>query len=427
MTINNISYRKGAISSSLLSVFAKGIAFIQQLGIAYFCGVNITTDIHFYLYNLAILIGGMIQLITSSILIPRAMELRHTHLQEMKFLNSFGILLLCIGVPVLLLLGICGQYIMCNITQFNIKDIQDNLLIYYLFLPVTLLIASNTFLAEILVSYKYFSSQLIFNIGLNLTMVIGVCVFHKIYGGASMMLGAFSFVIIHVVYFILFMKRKLHWNFRVFDFSLLKPSLKPIIGLSANQCFVIFVSSFPFYMLSQFHGGSISIVNYAMKLVQTPYSFLQQIALVLQIKLNELHTQRRNNDLYRFTNNIANKMFILGLVIAIFVFLFKYQLVVFLFGLTNIPSNLMTQITTVLSISIFVLPLTSFGQTWAKLYFVKKAIRKYISVVFCVNIISCLIYYIGINSYGITGYAWSYLLAESLMSVILWYRIKFYQ
>ena len=89
------SYKKGALFSSVLSVLAKGVAFVQQLSIAYFCGVNATTDIYFYLINLTLLFGGMIQVVTSSVLIPRSMELRHNDspIVEMRYLNFF---LLCI-------------------------------------------------------------------------------------------------------------------------------------------------------------------------------------------------------------------------------------------------------------------------------------------------------------------------------------------
>ena len=90
MKLNSETYKKGAIHSSFFSVLAKGVAFMQHLLIAYYFGANTGTDLYFYLFNLVIMIGGMIQTITTSILIPQSMLLRHSisTKAEMKYLNA---------------------------------------------------------------------------------------------------------------------------------------------------------------------------------------------------------------------------------------------------------------------------------------------------------------------------------------------------
>ena len=139
------SYKKGALYSSGLSFVSNGIAFAQQLCIAYYCGINTTTDIYFYLINLAFLVGGMIQMVTSSILVPRSMEFRTNQgaLKEMQFLNSFLLLVFCVGFLLLIVLGLLAQPFMNIITRFDALEIAVNIPIFYVFLPVTFLIALN--------------------------------------------------------------------------------------------------------------------------------------------------------------------------------------------------------------------------------------------------------------------------------------------
>ena len=399
---------------------------MQQISIVYCCGINSTTDIHFYLYNLAILIGGMIQIVTSSILIPRSMEMRinQSSISEMGYLNSFLILFIGFGTLLIFSLVLSGKIFMTVITNFSLEDIQNNYLIYLLFLPTALLLSINSFFAEIFVSYKYFSVPIILNLGLNLCIILSVLLFHNQIGGFSMMSGALFLVFIVFICFIYKMKQLLHWNFKIWNFNLLKTSFQPILGLIANQSLVIVVSTYPFYLLSQLPVGSVSIVNYAMKLIQAPYGIMQQIAIVLQVKLNELHAQKKENELYSITKKFAWNIFLIGLIIAILIYIMRSPIVHILYGLANIPTDVMLQLSTIIGIGIFSLPLIGFGQIWVKLYFTQRRIKTYIYTMSIMNFISCGIYYIFISCFQISGYAIAYTLAESLIAITLWYKIR---
>ena len=239
-----------------------------------------------------------------------------------------------------------------------------------------------------------------------------------------MMAGALSLAFIAFICFIYKMKQILHWNFRIWNFKLLKTSFQPILGLIANQSIVIIVSTYPFYLLSQLPIGSVSIVNYAMKLIQAPYGIMQQIAIVLQVKLNELHAQKKESELYNITQKIARNIFIIGLIIAILTYAMRYPIIHIIYGLANIPTNAMLQLSTIIGIGIFSLPLIGFGQVWVKLYFTQRRIKTYIYTMTIMNFISCGIYHIFILYFQISGYAIAYTLAESLMAIALWYKIR---
>lgn len=70
------SYRKGIILSVSLNFFAKGIAFLNTLIIAYFFGANSGTDVYFYVITVTLLITSIINGIDYLVLIPETMKLR---------------------------------------------------------------------------------------------------------------------------------------------------------------------------------------------------------------------------------------------------------------------------------------------------------------------------------------------------------------
>ena len=94
-----------------------------------------------------------------------------------------------------------------------------------------------------------------------------------------------------------------------------------------------------------------------MKLIQAPYGIMQQIAIVLQVKLNELHAQKKENELYSITKKFAWNIFLIGLIIAILIYIMRSPIVHILYGLANIPTDVMLQLSTIIGIGIFSLPL----------------------------------------------------------------------
>ena len=106
MKLNRETYKRGAITSSTLSVISKLLAFVMQMLVSFYYGANVGTDLFFYLYGIAILLGGMVQSINSSILVPQAMYLRNQQSiqSEMKFHNTFLVLFSAISLIVLFVL-----------------------------------------------------------------------------------------------------------------------------------------------------------------------------------------------------------------------------------------------------------------------------------------------------------------------------------
>ena len=215
MKLKSETYKKGAIHSSFFSVLAKGVAFVQHLLIAYYLGANTGTDLYFYLFNLVILIGGMIQTIATSILIPQSMLLRHSvsAKAEMKYLNAFMYGFISLILLFILLVSLAGDRVPELITNFPSEDIEKYIPIYYASLWLMLVMATNLYLTEILVSFKFFSLPLICNLLLNSGIILALLLFKETIGVTSMIYGSCIASMINSVILIILMKRKLQWKF----------------------------------------------------------------------------------------------------------------------------------------------------------------------------------------------------------------------
>ena len=395
MKLNSETYKKGAIHSSFFSVLAKGVAFMQHLLIAYYFGANTGTDLYFYLFNLVIMIGGMIQTITTSILIPQSMLLRHSisTKAEMKYLNAFMYSFIFI-------------------------------IFLLIFLVLMILMATNLYLTEILVSFKFFSLPLVCNLLLNGGIIFALLLFNNTVGVVSMIYGSCIASVINTIILIILMMRKLQWKFFLVDFSVIFSQWKSITGLAINQGVVIFSSTFPMYLLSYYQPGVITIINYAQKFIQAPLAWIQQFTAVLQIKLNNLKSDRKENEIYQSASQIAIRLFLLTLFTSLVIFLLRDFIAETLFGLGKMPIEAGNKLSHLIGLLTFSMPFTAMSLAYMKVFFTQGYIRQYISIMVFVNIISCTMYAISIYYWQENGYAFVYIFIEMLTTLIIWLYLQ---
>ena len=245
------TYKKGAVYSSAFSIGSKLTAFVMQLLIAYYLGANTGTDIYFYLFNIAILVGGLVQTLNTSILIPKAMFLRYNESSraEMQFHNSFLYTFLLLAAGALLLFCIIGgkqapEWIM----NFPTQDIRSHISVYYLFFPLTLLIIVNLYVSEILVSFKYFTLGLSCNFMINFSGIVALILLGQKADVSIVMYSSCCACLLNIILLLWFMKKKLRWQFSLVKFALVRSQSKALTGLAVNQGIIIFASTFPMYL-----------------------------------------------------------------------------------------------------------------------------------------------------------------------------------
>lgn len=426
MKLKSETYKKGAIHSSFFSVLAKGVAFVQHLLIAYYFGANTGTDLYFYLFNLVILIGGVIQTIATSILIPQSMLLRHSvsAKAEMKYLNAFMYSFISLILLFILLVGLAGDRVPELITNFPSEDIEKYIPIYYASLWLMLLMATNLYLTEILVSFKFFSLPLICNLLLNGGIILALLLFKETIGVISMIYGSCIASMINSVILIILMKRKLQWKFLLTDFSTISHQWKSITGLAFNQGVVIFASTFPMYLLSYYQPGVITIINYAQKFIQAPLAWIQQFTTVLQIKLNNLKGGGKEHEIYQSASRIAVRLFLLTLFTSLMIFLLRGFIAETLFGLGEMPSEAATKLSCLIGLLTFSMPFTAMSLAYMKVFFTQGYIRQYVAIMLFINAVSCVMYAISIYHWQENGYAFVYVLIEMLTTLIIWLYLQ---
>lgn len=425
MKLSNETYKKGAIRSSFISVFAKGVAFVQHLLIAYYFGANTGTDFYFYLYNLVFMIGKMIQTITTSILIPQSMLLRHSASAkvEMKYLNSFLYTFASVIFLFILFLCLAGDRVPQLITNFPAEDIERYISIYYASLLLMILLVVNLFLTEVLVSYKFFSLPLICNLMLNSGIIIALLLLKTI-GVPAIIYGSCIASAVNTFMLIILMKKKLRWRFFLTDFTVVTHQWRAITGLAFNQGVVIFASTLPMYLLSYYQPGVITIINYAQKFIQAPLAWIQQFAAVLQIKLNNLKGKGKEEEIYRSASRIAIRLFVLTLFSSFAIYLLRDFIAETLFGLGKLPGEAAGKLSHLIGILTFSMPFTAMGLAYMKVFFTKGYIRHYVTIMTFIAVLSCVLYAFCIHQWQENGYAWVYVSIEMFTTFVVWLYLQ---
>lgn len=220
------------------------------------------------------------------------------------------------------------------------------------------------------------------------------------------------------------MRRKLQWKFFLVDFSVISSQWKSITGLAINQGVVIFSSTFPMYLLSYYQPGVITIINYAQKFIQAPLAWIQQFTAVLQIKLNNLKSNRKENEIYQSASQIAIRLFLLTLFTSLVIFLLRDFIAETLFGLGKMPIEAGNKLSHLIGLLTFSMPFTAMSLAYMKVFFTQGYIRQYISIMVFVNIISCTMYAISIYYWQENGYAFVYIFIEMLTTLIIWLYLQ---
>ena len=255
--------------SSGLSIITKGVAFVMQILIAYYFGANIDTDIYFYLFNLVILLGNIVQAITVSVLIPRYTYLSNnvSAKEGIRYINAFIYTIIGILGCVMLVAAICSDGTMAFISNFNIGDIHRNLSVFYYTLLMGLLNTLNIMLSEVLIANKFFTSSLFSNLILNVGIIISLLLSHSLSEVSLMMKAACISSGFTVLIFVILMKKELNWTFGYTKMSYINASKKDVMYILGNQVGMFIENSFPLFLLSQYQAGLITIINYAYKLI----------------------------------------------------------------------------------------------------------------------------------------------------------------
>lgn len=415
------SYKSGAIYSTGLSGLVKVIAYAQNFLVAYFLGAGTDTDLYFYILGLIIPVCEIIQGIVTSILVPQSMVIRsrYTLAMEQAYLNSFLYFVLII---VFVLVGIFlsnAQDFLLLLSNFSITEVNTHLFLLYILLPTSILYIFNIVFVEVLASYKYFIAPQIISLVNNLFVIAFLLCFHRAWGVNALAIGFSLGVTINFVWLVLFVKKRLQWHYTHVAFRYLKKDL-PNIGLVlVNNSIMAFTTMYPMYLLSMFYPGTVTVVTYAIKLLQGPMMLLVQVFSVLQIKLSELYAGHQKERMKQLFIHISKKIVLLCVTGSTLFFLFRKPIIELLFGHGAMTQNNIEQFVCLMGILIISIPFSILIAWSARMLYALQKVKIYVFVMSGCNIMACGLFYWTIQKAGAQGYAMADVSIEIIKAITI--------
>jgi putative peptidoglycan lipid II flippase len=331
--VNVESYKRGIILSTVLNVFNKGLTFLGSITIAYYFGSQTTTDIFFYIYSFAVLVGSFSSALNSSVLIPESMKIRTQESERtaMQFLNIFIWIYISFGLLVMIPLFYDPAGSFSILSKFDLHDLRNNIGILYMGIPLIVLITISTLLTDILASYRFFTIPTIVGIINGVSYVVFIFIFHSALHVKSAILGLIISYTLNILMLVSLMYSKLRWNFRPGPYTVKKSVWKNIGFAQAGNITTVLYSYAPYYFFSGLNAGVITTLTFAQQISNLPTSlFTNQFTSVAAIKFNELHSKKDFSELnavYQGTNRFL--LFVMTPISGIF-FLFPEEIISFL-------------------------------------------------------------------------------------------------
>ena len=422
------SYRKGIVYSVLFNFIARGIAFLNAFVIAFYFGVNSTTDLYFYILSFVTIVASFINGMDTFVLIPEAMRLRHqkTEVSSMQFLNFFLYLYLLLGIIIAVIIIINPAALYFSISKFGYRQLSDNVaLLYYSALLIILVLMTNL-QTSIFTSYRYFTMPMVVSMVNNILSLVLIIWLHNKYGIKSGILGMIGGYLLNFIFLTWYMKRKLHWNFGFARPGLTRQTKRNLFFVQFSNIFLYLRNYISVYLLSGLPAGTVASYNYGQQLASIPDSIVfSQVGAVSGIKMNELHAQKNYTELNNVFLRVSKLLLFILFPISGLIFLYSYDIVHFLYARGKFDETAVVEVSRFLRFLGLLLPLGVLMNMVSKIF---TAFQK-INFVFYYNIfmnifLICLIV-LGVNFYGVLGYLFSYLIGYAVVVIALFFLVKY--
>jgi peptidoglycan biosynthesis protein MviN/MurJ (putative lipid II flippase) len=398
--------------STIFNVFNKGLVFLNSLAIAYFFGTQLKVDLYFYAYNTVLLIVTFITSLNSSVVIPRSMHIRMQEKPETvnDYFNFFIYFYLAVTVLLCLLFYVNPIGAFTTLSNYNPDILRNQASILYMSVPLIMLAAMTTLLADILTSYRFFTIPMIAAMINSLFSFLFIILFHRVLDVRSITLGLLISYTVNILLLLYLLKRYLHWNFR-FRYVALGKQTWSNIGYAQAGNFVTTLGSYaPLYFLSGVGTGIIAALNYAQQIATQPTSFItNQFASVSRIRISELYARKelqRVNEI--FLSTIRFLLFVMMPVSGLF-FLYGNEIVTVLFKRGSFDAQSVKMSSDFLRYLGLSLPFTVIISIAGNLYIAAQFIKLSIGYQIISNLLLILLVYFSLRWFGYIGYPLAYL------------------
>lgn len=417
------SYKKGILVSSGLNIINKFFAFLSTVTIAFYFGTQFKTDLYYYVIATFTSFSAFFITIDSSVLIAKAIEYKEREGQEkaMQFLNFFLYLFSGIVICISLVIAWDPVRLFAVLSNFNPEDLfRERLLIIWAtpFLGFTVL---NTFLTDILFSYKYFTIPSIAGLVRSVLTLLFILIFHSSAGILSVVIGTLAAHVLNFFILVYLMRRQLTWNFRFKRIQVLKEVWNNIFYAESGNVATILAGYLPLFLLSGITGGIIAALNYARRITELPQMFItQQFSTVVSIKFNESFAKgdlKGMNDAYLKTVRLL--LFLMLPLAAIF-FILGDQIIRILYSRGAFDKESVKTTADFFKYFALVIPFFCLNTINYRLFVATQTLKYSFYYQIFSNIFQLILIYFALNLFGYIGYP-VVVLFGGIMNVLVFY------
>jgi peptidoglycan biosynthesis protein MviN/MurJ (putative lipid II flippase) len=401
------SYKAGIVLSTSFNIFNKGLVFLNGLLVAYYFGINQSTDLFFYVYNAVLIVGVYITSLNNSVIIPESMRLRAQSGEKdsMSFLNFFLILYLLFILLVLFLFFLNPISSFSIISNFSVVSLRQNTQLILLSLPLFAMIGIISLFVDILASYKFFTLSMIVGIVNSLFSISFMIFFRNSLGIRSVFYGLIISYSCNIAILLCLLRRYLHWQFGLVNPKIGKRIWANIGFAQLGNVTSTLSSYLPIYILSGFNVGVITALTFAQQIASLPNALIiNQFSSVVGIKFNELYSAKQYVALDKVFRETASFLLFIMFPASFFIYFFSEEIVNFLLGFASIKKSAAEYVTLFLKLLGFLLPLYVVNILISRLFMASHKIKEsfWYQILFNLVLMSAMFYYV--HNFGIIGY-----------------------
>jgi putative peptidoglycan lipid II flippase len=401
------SYKKGILLSTIFNIFNKGLVFLNALLVAHFYKVEEGTDIFFYVYNSVILLGAFFTSMNNSVIIPESMRLRVQSGNEraIQFLNFFIYLYTVLIVLGILIICISPVGFFSRVSNFSAQQLDDNLILLYLSLPLFGMICIINLFSDILSSYKFFTISMIVGIVNGLMSMLFIIFFHSKLGIKAVFFGLIISYCLNIFLLLYLLKKFLHWKFTDITRKVSKRVWKNLGFAQLGNLTSTLSAYTPIYILSGFNAGIITALTFAQQFSSLPNSLITaQFSSVAGIKFNELYSKQEHEAINETFTDTANILHFLLIPVSFYIFYFSSDIVFILLKYSSLSAEIAGYVTLFMKYLGFLIPLLVINTLIARLFMASRKVREsfWYQVVLNLSVIAGL--YIAIRNFGVVAY-----------------------
>jgi len=287
------STNKAIIFSMSMSLVAKVLTFIQSLAISYAFGAQKSTDILFYGVSLVLLLTSIVSSINQQVIVPNVISIRNTRSEEESgsLISFIYFIYLIVGILGSVVLFVFPAKVLSLLSRFTTGDIEANIVTIRFIIPTFIFILINTYILDILASYRYFTLPMFLDMAKNLIIIACIMLLKGRFSVTSLAIGIFCGNALQFIVLNFMMLKMLNWRLSVKYYPVENNVRKNILYVIMGQLMAFIHGFITMYLLSGFDSGVFTAMDYGQKITVVIISVvIGQISTVVGMNIIELHS-----------------------------------------------------------------------------------------------------------------------------------------